>query len=66
VSAPVIGIALGLLAAVGLILAVAASPPLRRVRLDDRLAPYLRDARRPSRLIVDRGALTPLSVCSAR
>ena len=34
---------LGLLIAAGLWLAVASSPPMRRPRLDDRLAPYLRD-----------------------
>lgn len=40
---------LGLLLGVGLILIAAGLPPLRRVRLEDRLAPYLGDA--PSKLI---------------
>lgn len=53
------GAGLGALAAVGLLLTVAASPPLRRPRLEDRLAPYLRDAPRPSRLLRDARALTP-------
>ena len=54
-----VGALLGLLASTGICLAVAASPPLRRPRLDDRLAPYLRDAPRPSRLLSDARALTP-------
>jgi len=58
-SLPVVGALLGLLAASGLCLAVAASPPMRRPRLDDRLAPYLRDAPRPSRLLTQTRTLTP-------
>lgn len=54
-----VGALLGLLASTGICLAVAASPPLRRPRLDDRLAPYLRDAPRPSRLLSDSRSLTP-------
>jgi len=54
-----LGALLGLLAAAGLCLAVASSPPMRRPRLDDRLAPYLRDAPRPSRLLTQTRALTP-------
>ena len=54
-----LGALFGLLAAAGLCLAVAASPPMRRPRLDDRLAPYLRDAPRPSRLLLQTRALTP-------
>lgn len=53
------GVVVGLLAGVGVVTAVAASPPLRRLRLDDRLAPYLRDAPRPSRLLEVPRALTP-------
>jgi tight adherence protein C len=34
-------------------------PVLRRPRLDDRLAPYLRDAARPSRLLASGRSLTP-------
>ena len=54
-----LGALLGLLAAAGLCLTVASSPPMRRPRLDDRLAPYLRDAPRPSRLLTQTRALTP-------
>ena len=53
------GAALGLLAGVGLVIAVSRVPALRRPRLEDRLAPYLRDTAAPSRLLrIDR-ALTP-------
>ena len=41
-----------LVSGTGLWLAVRSSPPMRRPRLDDRLAPYLRDTPRPSRLLV--------------
>lgn len=58
-SGAMTGAALGLLAATGLGIAVTSSPPLRRPRLDDRLAPYLRDAPRPSRLLTQSRALTP-------
>lgn len=50
-SLAVVGAGLGGLAAAGAVTAVRASPPLRRLRLDDRLAPYLRDFHHPSRLI---------------
>ena len=53
------GALLGLLAAAGMCLAVGASPPLRRPTLDDRLAPYLRDTPRPSRLLTQARAATP-------
>lgn len=53
------GAALGLLGASGVLLAVTASPPMRRPRLVDRLAPYLRDTPRPSRLLDQRGSVTP-------
>ena len=43
--------ALGLLAGGGLWLAATGTPYARRPTLDDRLAPYLRDAPRPSRLL---------------
>jgi tight adherence protein C len=55
----VIGAGLGLVAATGLSLAVVVSPPMRRPRLEDRLAPYLRDTPRPSRLLVDGRTFTP-------
>jgi tight adherence protein C len=50
---------LGLVASGGLCLAVAVSPPMHRTRLADRLAPYLRDTARPSRLLLDNRPLTP-------
>jgi tight adherence protein C len=50
-SPPLAGALLGLLFATGLLLAGGAAPPLRPVRLEQRLAPYLRDAPRPSRLL---------------
>lgn len=53
------GAGLGLVAAVGTCVAIAASPPLRRPKLDDRLAPYLRDTPQPSRLLVHARSLTP-------
>jgi len=53
------GAALGLLAAAGIAVAVAASPPMRRARLDDRLAPYLRDTPMPSRLLRAGQTTTP-------
>ncbi len=46
-----IGGALGLLAGLGLLLAILSSPPLRRPSLSDRIAPYLIDATVPSRLL---------------
>ena len=45
------GALLGLVAAAGVLMAVAWVPPLRRPRLEQRLAPYLRDSARPSRLL---------------
>jgi tight adherence protein C len=51
-SAPLVGVGLGLLFAAGLTLAVLFAPPMRPVRLDQRLAPYLRGAPRPSRLLL--------------
>ncbi|MDP9239734.1 MAG: type II secretion system F family protein [Actinomycetota bacterium] len=47
----VTGALLGLTGAAGLLIALAAAPPLRRPRLEQRLAPYLRDAPAPSRLL---------------
>lgn len=52
-SAVAAGAALGLMGSGGLLLAVASSPPLRRPRLQHRLAPYLRDTPRRSRLLND-------------
>ena len=42
---------LGLLLAVGVIIAVRASPPMRPIRLVDRVAPYLGDTPPPSKLL---------------
>jgi tight adherence protein C len=47
----VVGALLGLQVAVGLLLVVRAAPPMRPVRLADRMAPYLADASAPSRLL---------------
>ena len=57
-SAP-LGVTLGLLLGVGLCLVIGYSPPMRRMSFDDRLAPYLRDAPRPSKLLSTRDTLTP-------
>lgn len=45
------GALIGLVAGLGLVLVLARLPWLRRPRLDDRLAPYVRDAAPPSRLL---------------
>lgn len=45
------GALLGLVFAAGVLLAVRAAPPMRPVRLVDRIAPYLGDAPAPSRLL---------------
>ncbi|MBA2552802.1 MAG: type II secretion system F family protein [Geodermatophilaceae bacterium] len=45
------GMLLGLAAAVGLLLVLSHAPPLRPIRLHDRLAPYLVDAPQVSRLL---------------
>lgn len=50
-SAWFLGGVLGLLLASGVLIAVRAAPPMRPVRLVDRMAPYLADAPRPSRLL---------------
>ena len=46
-----IGAALGLLAAAGVVVAVRATPPMRPVRLADRIAPYVGDTAAPSKLL---------------
>ena len=53
------GAGVGLMVGTGLALAVSRVPAFRRPRLDDRLAPYLRDSTRPSRLLSRERALTP-------
>ena len=50
-SQALVGAALGLVFACGVLLAVLSSPPVRRLRLSDRLGPYVADAPRPSRLL---------------
>ena len=42
---------LGAVAATGLLMAILSTPPLRRPTLSDRIAPYLAEAGRPSRLL---------------
>lgn len=54
-----LGMGLGALAAGGVLLVVHSTPRARRPTLEDRLAPYLRDAPRPSRLLTRAEALTP-------
>jgi len=53
VTGAVAGATLGLVGAGGALVAVTGSPPMRRIRLTQRLAPYLRDAPRRSRLLED-------------
>ena len=50
-TAGVLGMLLGLAAAVGLVLVIGYAPPFRSVRLVDRLAPYVHDTPPPSRLL---------------
>ncbi|MEA2484342.1 MAG: tight adherence protein, partial [Thermoleophilaceae bacterium] len=53
------GLLLGLLAGGGLWLVATGTPMARRPTLDARLAPYLRDTPRPSRLLAQADTLTP-------
>lgn len=53
------GTGLGMLAGGGAWLVVTGTPGARRPDLDSRLAPYLRDAPRPSRLLARQAGLTP-------
>jgi tight adherence protein C len=46
-----LGALLGLIGGLGLVLAVRSAPPMRPVRLSDRIAPYLADAPAPSTLL---------------
>jgi tight adherence protein C len=62
-SAWLVGAVLGALAATGVIIAVRAAPPLRPIRLADRIAPYLGDTPKPSRLLAQPSAsATPFAV----
>ena len=54
-----VGTLVGAVAGGGLLLAASGLPSARRPSLDDRLAPYLRDAPRPSKLLSTTDALTP-------
>ncbi len=54
-----LGALLGAVAAFGLLTAVARVPAFRQPTLDDRIAPYLRDAPRPSRLLEAVRSVTP-------
>ncbi|MGI8667523.1 MAG: type II secretion system F family protein [Jatrophihabitans sp.] len=45
------GALLGLLAGLGMLVAVRAAPPMRTIRLSERIAPYLAEAPAPSRLL---------------
>jgi tight adherence protein C len=51
VNALLLGGLLGLMLAVGVIIAVRATPPMRPIRLADRVAPYLGDTPAPSKLL---------------
>jgi tight adherence protein C len=63
VSEWLLGAVLGALVAAGVIIAVRAMPPIRPVRLVDRVAPYLGDTPRPSRLLAQPSAsATPFAV----
>lgn len=58
-SAAAHGAVLGLLGAFGILVVLSRVPVWRRPTLDDRLAPYLRDALHPSRLLLTQRSLTP-------
>jgi tight adherence protein C len=58
-SGSLLGMLLGVVAGLGLWLAVTGTPMARRPTLDARLAPYLRDTPRPSRLLARADTLTP-------
>jgi tight adherence protein C len=59
-TSPMVGGLLGLIVAIGLLLAIPRIPAFRRPSLDHRLAPYLRDAPQPSRLLLpDSSTFTP-------
>jgi tight adherence protein C len=62
-SPAVVGACLGAALAAGLLLAVGFAPPVRPIRLDQRIAPYVRDTPHPSRLLVR--ATSPSTVFSA-
>ena len=58
-----LGAVLGLVAALGALLAIRSAPPMRAIRLSDRIAPYLADTPAPSRLLArPAGPAPPLDV----
>jgi tight adherence protein C len=59
------GAGLGLLAALGVVIAVRATPPMRPIRLADRIAPYVADTPPPSKLL-DRPSATSAPFTVAR
>lgn len=61
-----VGGAFGLCAALGAIVAVRAAPPMRPVRLADRIAPYLADSPPPSRLLARPSATSAPFVVARR
>ena len=63
-SDSVVGSLLGLTAGTGAVLAVFVSPPMRPVRLYDRVAPYLGEVRATSRLLASSGDSAPFLVLS--
>jgi tight adherence protein C len=50
-NAALVGGGLGAIAATGVLIAIRAAPPMRPIRLHDRIAPYLGDAPLPSKLL---------------
>jgi tight adherence protein C len=57
---------LGLLAASGLLIAIRAAPPMRPIRLADRMAPYLADTPPPSKLLARPAATSAPFVVARR
>jgi tight adherence protein C len=65
-TASIQGGAIGLVLALGLLVAVRSAPPLRAISLEQRLAPYLRDTPRPSRLLASDRLPAPYAVSALR
>jgi tight adherence protein C len=62
-SSWIVGALLGLVAATGAVIAIRAAPPMRPIRLADRIAPYLGDTPPPSKLLARPSATsTPFEV----
>jgi tight adherence protein C len=62
-SSWIVGALLGLVAATGAVIAIRATPPMRPIRLADRIAPYLSDTPPPSKLLARPSATsTPFEV----